>query len=94
MCVLFVVAVGNAMDVGGVRRKPSDRRAGVGKRILLGGLGAVLRLVARRWGEPAALWALVFLVAFPGALFFQFLYSESLFLLLLLGLWWALKERR
>jgi len=52
------------------------------------------RLVARRWGEGAANWALVFMVAFPGALFFQFNYTESLFLLLVLGLWWGLEARR
>ena len=47
------------------------------------------RLVARRWGESAANWALAFLIAFPGALFFQFNYTESLFLLLVLLLWWG-----
>lgn len=52
------------------------------------------QLVARRWGEPAAKWSLVFLIAFPGALFFQFNYTESLFLLLTLALWWALTEQR
>ncbi|RME93683.1 MAG: hypothetical protein D6766_07680 [Verrucomicrobia bacterium] len=52
------------------------------------------RLVERRWGKRSALWALVFLIVFPGSLFFQFIYSESLFLLLLMGLWWALEERR
>jgi len=52
------------------------------------------RLVSRRWGESAATWALVFLVAFPGSLFFQFHYSESLFLLLVLLLWWALEQGR
>ncbi|MBM3882811.1 MAG: hypothetical protein FJ387_24325 [Verrucomicrobia bacterium] len=52
------------------------------------------RVVARRWGESAASWALVFLVAFPGSLFFQFNYSESVFLLLVVLLWWALEEGR
>ncbi len=51
------------------------------------------RLVARRSGESAANWALVFLIAFPGALFFQFNYTESLFLLLVLLLWWGLEEQ-
>jgi len=51
------------------------------------------RLAARRWGEAAAKWSLVFLIAFPGALFFQFNYTESLFLLLVLVLWWGLEER-
>ena len=52
------------------------------------------RLVARRWGTTAANWSLVFLAVFPGSLFFQFNYTESLFLLLVLVLWWALEERR
>jgi hypothetical protein len=51
-------------------------------------------LVRRRWGAPAAKWALVFLIAFPGALFFQFNYTEGLFLLLVVGLWWAMEGRR
>lgn len=51
-------------------------------------------LVARRWGESAANWALIFLIAFPGALFFQFNYTESPFLLLVLLLWWGLEEQR
>lgn len=56
--------------------------------------GLFHRLVTRRWGEAVADCTLVFLLAFPGALFFQFIYTESLFLLLVLGLWWALEERR
>jgi hypothetical protein len=36
----------------------------------------------------------VFLVAFPGALFFQFNYTESLFLLLVMALWLGLEQRR
>ena len=51
-------------------------------------------LARRRWGKRVAFWALVFLIAFPGSLFFQFVYTESLFLFLLMGLWWALEERR
>ncbi len=50
--------------------------------------------VRRRWGKSVAGWALVFLVVFPGSLFFQFLYSESLFFLLVMLLWWGLEERR
>ncbi len=50
--------------------------------------------VRRRWGGGVAGWSLAFLVAFPGALFFQFPYTESLFLLLVMGLWWGLEERR
>lgn len=52
------------------------------------------RLVRRRWGERAADWALVFLIAYPGALFFQFNYSESVFLLLALLLWHGLEQAR
>jgi hypothetical protein len=52
------------------------------------------RLIARRWGKSAADWALAFLVAFPGSLFFQFNYTESLFLLLLMVLWWGLESER
>lgn len=50
--------------------------------------------VARRWGRGAANWSLAFLIAFPGSLFFQFNYTESPFLLLILCLWWALENRR
>lgn len=52
------------------------------------------RLVARRWGETAAWWALLFLIVYPGSLFFQFIYTESLFLLLLMGVWWGLETGR
>ncbi len=51
-------------------------------------------LVVRRWGKPVATWALIFLIAFPGSLFFQFNYTESLFLLLVLLLWQGLEEER
>lgn len=50
--------------------------------------------VRRRWGKSVASWALVFLIVFPGSLFFQFLYSESLFFLLVMLLWWGLEEKR
>ena len=50
--------------------------------------------VRQRWGPSVAGRALVFLVVFPGSLFFQFLYSESLFFLLVMLLWWGLEERR
>jgi hypothetical protein len=50
--------------------------------------------VGRRWGPAAAGWALALLVSFPGALFFQFPYTESLFLLGVVGLWRGLEERR
>lgn len=50
--------------------------------------------VRRRWGKSVASWALVFLISFPGSLFFQFHYTESLFFLLVMLLWWGLEERR
>jgi hypothetical protein len=40
--------------------------------------------VAERHGRRVAKLALVFLLAFPGAVFFQFIYTESLFLLLVI----------
>lgn len=51
------------------------------------------RVAARRWGEVVADAALAMLVVFPGSLFFQFVYSESLFFLLLMVLWWGLERR-
>ena len=50
--------------------------------------------VRRWWGASVAGWALAFLIVFPGSLFFQFLYSESLFFLLVMLLWWGLEEKR
>jgi hypothetical protein len=52
------------------------------------------RLTAARFGAAVAGWALALLVAYPGSLFYQFLYSESLFFLLVMGLWWGLERRR
>lgn len=49
--------------------------------------------VRERWGSEVAKWTVVFLIAYPGSLFYQFLYSESLFLLLVVGLWVALWRR-
>ncbi|MBE7499016.1 MAG: hypothetical protein HS113_01640 [Verrucomicrobiales bacterium] len=51
-------------------------------------------LVRERWNGPVAKWALVFLIAFPGSLFFLFLYSESVFIFLVIGLWYGLEKRR
>lgn len=51
-------------------------------------------LVARRFGEGTARWTLVLLIAFPGTLFAQFLYSEPVFLLLVALLWWGLERGR
>lgn len=52
------------------------------------------RGTARRWGEEVADRATLLLVLFPGALFFQFIYSEALFFLLVMVLWWGLESRR
>jgi Mannosyltransferase (PIG-V) len=49
-------------------------------------------MVRRRFGESTAKMALILLVAFPGALFFQFVYTESLFFLLLMLLLLGLQE--
>jgi hypothetical protein len=51
-------------------------------------------LVCRRLGESTAKLAIVLLVAFPGSLFLQFVYSESLFFLLLMLLLLGLEEHR
>lgn len=45
--------------------------------------------IVRKWGARCAKYSLLFLVAFPGSLFFEFAYSESLFFLLLMALLWA-----
>jgi len=42
------------------------------------------RMVAQHCGESKAVLALALLLAFPGSLFFQFIYTESLFFLLLM----------
>jgi hypothetical protein len=51
-------------------------------------------LAGNRFGAPAAKLALLFLLAFPGSLFFQFVYSEPLFFFLVTSLWWGLERRR
>lgn len=48
----------------------------------------------RRYGGEVAWWGLCFLVLFPGSVFYQFLYSESLFFLLAMVLWRGIEERR
>jgi hypothetical protein len=42
------------------------------------------RIVARRYGEAVATLSLLLLLSFPGSLYFQFIYTESLFFLLLM----------
>lgn len=51
-------------------------------------------IVRERWTASVSRWTLVFLIAFPGSLFFQFNYSESLFFFLVMGLWYGLEKRR
>ena len=51
------------------------------------------RLVAERFDKPTANLSLALLLAYPGALFFQFIYSESLFFLGLMAIWWGLERK-
>jgi hypothetical protein len=51
----------------------------------------LFRIAAERYGSAAAVWAILLLMLFPGSLFFQFIYTESLFLLLLMLLCLALE---
>ncbi len=51
-------------------------------------------IAVRRFGRDVADWALLLLLAFPGSLFQRFVYSEALFLLLLMVLWNGLERRR
>jgi len=58
------------------------------------GLWLFHRLVAERHGEKAAHTSLVLMLAFPGALFLSFIYTESLFFFLaMLFLWGLVAER-
>jgi hypothetical protein len=50
----------------------------------LAGFFIFFRLVAKRLGESIAWGSVALLLAFPGSLFFQFIYSESLFFLLVM----------
>ncbi len=56
------------------------------------GLVMFHRLSARRYGERTADLAVGLLLVFPGSLFVQFVYSESLFFLLVMVLWWGLER--
>jgi hypothetical protein len=58
----------------------------------LAGFFIFFRLVAKRLGEPIAWRSVALLAAFPGSLFFQFIYSESLFFFLVMLLCFALEE--
>lgn len=56
------------------------------------GWACLYTIVAKQWGEKIGIWSVVFMATFPGSLFFQFVYSESLFLVLVLLLWWTLQK--
>ena len=60
----------------------------------LAGLVVFAKQVRDRWGWPAAKLSLLLLLVFPGALFFQFIYTEALFFLLAILLWVGLDRRR
>lgn len=49
-------------------------------------------VVSDYFPKDVAVWSLTFLISYPGALFFQFVYSESLFFLLLMLLWMGLER--
>jgi hypothetical protein len=51
-------------------------------------------LVAVRYGEPIARWATVLLAFNPFALFFSLMYTESLFLLLSLLVFWLIQKNQ
>lgn len=52
------------------------------------------RFVKRRWSATAAFTTLLLFVAFPTAFYFNLIYTEALFLLLSVGFFVALYERR
>lgn len=52
------------------------------------------RTTRERWGAEVANLALILLVLFPGTLFHQFNYSESVFLLLLMVVWRGIRQGR
>jgi len=59
-----------------------------------GAMVVLFKLARELLGPRVALWSVVFISVFPTALFFQAVYSESLFLLLtLLSFWWARRGR-
>ena len=59
-----------------------------------GAMAMLFKLAHALLGPRVALWSVVLISVFPTALFFQAVYSESLFLLLtLLSLWWARRSR-
>ena len=51
-------------------------------------------LARKRFGEAVARCSTLMLVLFPGSLFYQFIYTESLFFLLLMLLWHGMEHRK
>jgi len=58
------------------------------------GLWLLGRLMERHCGPGISRDALILLLAFPGALFFSFPYTESLYLVLLMAFFWGLELKR
>jgi len=58
------------------------------------GLAMLYRTVALRHDASRAFWMVLFMAVYPGNLFLQFSYSESVFLVLLVSIWSGLEERR
>ncbi len=52
------------------------------------------QLVQQRFGDRTAFWSVVMLQAFPTAFFFHLFYTESLFLFLILLLFWGLQKQK
>ncbi|MCL4789606.1 MAG: hypothetical protein KJ070_22925 [Verrucomicrobia bacterium] len=60
----------------------------------LAGLWLLFRLIERHRGAVVSRDALILLLAFPGALFFSFPYTESLYLVILMLFFWGLELQR
>jgi hypothetical protein len=58
----------------------------------IAGLGLFYQMVWERWGSETARIALAFLLAYPGAMFFSFIYTEPLFLLELMAVWYGIQR--
>ncbi|HXT41965.1 MAG TPA: hypothetical protein VN887_18290 [Candidatus Angelobacter sp.] len=58
------------------------------------GLGLFYRLVERHYPPEVARDSLILMLAFPGALFFSFPYTEALYLVLLMVFFWGLELER